>query len=793
MKLYIISNRLPVKAVAEQDTFVFSRSEGGLTTGLNSLQGNYEKHWVGWPGICTDKEEEKQDICHRLEEMNLHPIFLSHEQYKNYYEGYSNSTLWPLCHYFFAYTLYRKSFWQSYQEVNTLFCREIIRLVEPDDWVWVQDYQLMLLPEMLRQELPRLHIGYFHHIPFPSYELFRILPERAEILKGLLGADFIAFHTHDYMRHFISAAERVLHMDFSLDETRIGSRIVRVDALPMGINYDLYHNVSQQKNVWKAIERTRLLFGKHKLILSVDRLDYSKGILHRLYGFASFLEHHPEYHGKVTLAMVIVPSRDHVGSYAELKTRIDEEIGSINGRYSTMNWTPVCYFYHGFSFEELAAMYFIADIALVTPLRDGMNLVAKEYVAVKQDNPGVLVLSEMAGAAVELTDALLVNPNDTEQIENAICRALEMPFEEQKERMHRMQSIVSVQTVNKWAADFVNEWQEVAHKNKTMLLKKIGSQNMQEIQHQYLHAKKRLILLDYDGTLVPFQKRPEDASPTPQLLDTLQKLTADLLFYRYALAIVVLGIMMKMQKQSFAIKKADVLPLCIMGLLFSFSSLFLFMSYNYMDAGIASTILFVYPVLVAIIMAVVFKEKVSPVTMFSIALAFVGISLLCKSPGGQTLSLVGITFVFLSSLSYAIYIVGVNRSSLKDMPIAKLTFYVLLFGLSVYVVRLKFCTGLQPIPTPLLWVNAVSLAVFPTVISLVTMTKAIHYIGSTPTAILGALEPVTALFFGVLIFGEQLTPRIILGILMVITAVTLIIGGKTLLKKSKIRLRHTGR
>ena len=238
------------------------------------------------------------------------------------------------------------------------------------------------------------------------------------------------------------------------------------------------------------------------------------------------------------------------------------------------------------------------------------------------------------------------------------------------------------------------------------------------------------------------------------------------LFYRYSLAVIVLGIMMKFQKQSFAIKRVDVLPLCIMGLLFAFSSLFLFMSYNYMDAGIASTILFVYPVLVAIIMA-------------------------CKSPGGQTLSLVGITFVFLSSLSYAIYIVGVNRSSLKDMPIAKLTFYVLLFGLSVYVVRLQFCTELQVIPTPMLWINAVSLAVFPTVISLVTMTKAIHYIGSTPTAILGALEPVTALFFGVLVFGEQLTPRIILGILMVITAVTLIIGGKSLLKKRKIRVKHS--
>lgn len=254
------------------------------------------------------------------------------------------------------------------------------------------------------------------------------------------------------------------------------------------------------------------------------------------------------------------------------------------------------------------------------------------------------------------------------------------------------------------------------------------------------------------------------------------------LFYRYALAAVLLSIMMKMQKQSFALRKADVLPLCVMGLLFSFSSLFLFMSYNYMDAGIASTILFVYPVLVAIIMAVFFKEKLSLLTMFSIALAFTGISLLCCTSGGQTLSLTGIVFVFLSSLSYAIYIVGINRSSLKDMPTSKLTFYVLLFGLSVFVVRSKFCTELQIIPEPLLWINVISLAVFPTIISLVTMTKAIHYIGSTPTAILGALEPVTALFFGVLVFGEQLTPLILLGVVMVIIAVSLIIGGKSLPK-----------
>ena len=314
MKLYIISNRLPVKVSEKNGTFSFTRSEGGLATGLDSLQTAYEKHWIGWPGICVDNDSDKQAIGEKLEELNFHPVFLSDTQIKNYYEGYSNSTIWPLCHYFFAYTLYKDTFWQAYREVNKRFCETICRLISPEDKVWVQDYQLMLLPGMLREAVPDLCIGYFHHIPFPSYELFRILPERAEILKGLLGADFIAFHTHDYMRHFISAVERVLRMNFKLDEIQLGNRVVRIDALPMGINYDLYHNASTQPEVRQAVDRTRKLFGDHKLILSVDRLDYSKGILHRLRGFAAFLEHHPEYHGKVALAMIVVPSRDHVGS-----------------------------------------------------------------------------------------------------------------------------------------------------------------------------------------------------------------------------------------------------------------------------------------------------------------------------------------------------------------------------------------------------------------------------------------------------------------------------------------------
>ncbi len=262
------------------------------------------------------------------------------------------------------------------------------------------------------------------------------------------------------------------------------------------------------------------------------------------------------------------------------------------------------------------------------------------------------------------------------------------------------------------------------------------------------------------------------------------------LFYRYAFGVIMLAVMMFVQKQSFALRRCEVLPLIVMGLMFSFSSLTLFLSYNYMDAGIASTILFVYPVLVAILMAVFFKEKVSPVTMISIALAFTGISLLYKGEGGQTLSLMGVTLVFLSSLTYAIYIIGVNRSVLKNMPIVKLTFYVLLFGLSVYVVRLKFCTQLDVISQPLLWVNPVCLALFPTVISLVAMTKSIHYIGSTPAAILGALEPLTAICCGVLVFGERLTPRIILGIVLILIAVTLIILGKSLIRQLQVRVIH---
>ncbi len=527
MKIIIIANRLPVKIERTDDGFNIIRSEGGLATGLGSLETESDIYWVGWPGIHTEDEDEKKEITERLHELNFHPVFLSAGQIENYYEGYSNSTIWPLCHYFFSFIEYKAEYWEAYQEVNSLFCNEALPFIENDDIVWVQDYQLMLLPKKIRDKKPNANIGYFHHIPFPSYELFRVLPEREEILEGLLGADLIGFHTHDYMRHFISAIYRVLNLNCNLDEINLDNRIVHIDAFPMGINYEQYN---QAPNLPKVKEKSDLLkekLGDRSIILSVDRLDYSKGILHRLNGFAQFLDHHPEYHEKVSLAMIVVPSRDTVDIYAELKTKMDQLIGEINGKYSRLGWNPIFYFYRSFSFEELVAMYDVAEIALVTPLRDGMNLVAKEYLATKCNKPGALILSEMAGAAIELQDAIIINPNDTDQIESAILQALNMPEKEKKERLDKMQKRISRQDVKKWANDFVKELLNIKTQNKEILQKVVGKRQLTQIKKAYDDAEKRLIMLDYDGTLSPFTSKPEDAIPSAGVLELLKEINAD--------------------------------------------------------------------------------------------------------------------------------------------------------------------------------------------------------------------------------------------------------------------------
>lgn len=527
MKIIIISNRLPLKIVETDNEFKLIKSEGGLATGLGSLTTKQEKHWLGWPGMHINDETKKKEINQQMEDLHFHPIYLSPYQIKNYYEGYSNTTIWPLCHYFYTYMASNNNYWEAYKEVNTLFCEAALKIIELGDTVWIQDYQLMLLPAMIRKKVKNVSIGYFHHIPFPSYEMFRVLPERADILKGLLGADLIAFHTYDYMRHFISAVYRVLGHECILDEIQLEDRIVEVDAFPMGINYDLFHNAILRPDVQAKAKQLRDGFGNNKLILSVDRLDYSKGIIQRLKGFIKFLKNNPQHHGKVSLVMIVVPSRDTVDTYAKLKTRINEFIGGINGKYSTLSWTPVYYFYRAFSFEELSAMYNLADIALVTPLRDGMNLVAKEYIAAKRDKPGVLILSEMAGAVIELSDAIIVNPNNTKEIEDGIVKALEMPVEKQLDKLKKLQNIVSTQTVEQWASDFISELMTIKEHNNQRYEKVICDDQVSEIRESYVNASKRLIILDYDGTLSPFYKDPTEAYPRNELLDLLDTLSND--------------------------------------------------------------------------------------------------------------------------------------------------------------------------------------------------------------------------------------------------------------------------
>lgn len=459
--------------------------------------------------------------------MHYHPIFLSKEQIKRYYEGYSNSVVWPLCHYFYTYIEYEASYWEGYKSVNQLFAETASAFIKEGDVVWIHDYHLMLLPGLIRKLKAGVSIGYFHHIPFPSYELFRVLPEREELLDGLLGADLIGFHTHDYMRHFISAVERVKGLQFTLDEVLYGNRYVHVDNFPMGINYELYNQAILTSEVQNKATTLQQNFRTQKLILSVDRLDYSKGILNRLKGFALFLDNHPDYRGRVSLVMTVVPSRDHVLRYAKLKKVIDETIGAINGRFSTIDWTPVYYFYHSLSFEELVALYYIADVALVSPLRDGMNLVAKEYVATKRDRPGVLILSEMAGAAAELSDALIINPNDLEQISESLVKALEMPESEQRLSIERMQRILSRHTVKRWADTFLAELKTIRQLNLSHRRKKLAGAVVERIKEAYHTANSRLLILDYDGTLSPFHARPEDAFPTRDILDLLESLCAD--------------------------------------------------------------------------------------------------------------------------------------------------------------------------------------------------------------------------------------------------------------------------
>lgn len=526
-RIIIISNRLPVTVNKRKGELIFYPSAGGLATGLNSLDEKWDKIWVGWPGEEIKEAKQLQSIKESLEKDQLFPVFLSGEEIELFYEGFSNKAIWPHFHYFTQYTTYDDSYWQAYCKVNEKFAAVLQDIIQEGDLIWVHDYHLMLLPALIRKDFPKASIGFFLHIPFPSYEVFRILPWRKELLLGVLGADQIGFHTFGYMRHFLSAVYRIGGFEHEFGKLQIKDRTINVDVFPMGIDYDKYANpVLDIYEDHGAFEIRRLAKGK-KLVISIDRLDYTKGIPQRILAFEEFISKHPEYHDKVSFVLIVVPSRANVDQYQELKQQVDTLVGAVNGRFGTFNWEPIKYFYRALSREELMSLYREGDIAMITPLRDGMNLVAKEYVASKdQSKKGVLILSEMAGASNELTEALIVNPQDLRDLVRMLEVAMTMNEKEQRWRLERMQEKLRIYTLKHWATTFVMEQKKLMESIPQQHTNLLAGANKQQLYAAYKNAEKALIILDYDGTLMNFDPDPQAVFPDEDLIKLLKAMAA---------------------------------------------------------------------------------------------------------------------------------------------------------------------------------------------------------------------------------------------------------------------------
>ncbi|WP_298486683.1 bifunctional alpha,alpha-trehalose-phosphate synthase (UDP-forming)/trehalose-phosphatase [uncultured Maribacter sp.] len=534
-KTIIISNRLPVQLQISEGGIVATPSVGGLATGMKSIHNSGKSLWIGWSGL-TDEEtpEELNDaINNALEKHNCSKVNLSQEEMEGYYFGFSNRTIWPLFHYFMEYTEFELSFWESYKSVNQKFADAILENSDEDDIIWVHDYQLMLVPQMIKEKRPNAVIGFFLHIPFPSYEIFRTLPWREELLTGLLGSDLIGFHTYDYERHFLSSVRRLLGLEVSFNDINVGNRVVKVDSFPMGIDYKKFrdaaiaHNALAPENrsvLQKRLDDHKISAPDTKLILSIDRLDYSKGIAKRISAFEYFLNKYPEYKEKVRLVILAVPSRSNVPQYQLLKKEVDELVGRLNGELSTVNWTPIWYFYRSMPFKNLIDLYISSDIAWLTPLRDGMNLVAKEYIATRIDKTGVLILSEMAGSAYEMNEALLINPNNFEHQATTLKKAITMPKKEQMARNMFLQKRLERYNVEVWAQEFMKALHNQIENNDAFVSKKINDTILSKITTKYKNATNRLVFLDYDGTLADFHNDPQQASPDDALYEILDKI-----------------------------------------------------------------------------------------------------------------------------------------------------------------------------------------------------------------------------------------------------------------------------
>ncbi|GAB3920680.1 bifunctional alpha,alpha-trehalose-phosphate synthase (UDP-forming)/trehalose-phosphatase [Mucilaginibacter myungsuensis] len=535
-RLFIISNRLPVSIEeTENNGYDIKKSSGGLVSAISSYlksggkEAFSEQIWAGFPDCSPEVWQKAHAEANAQSEYDYLPVFINKDDYNLYYNGFSNSLLWPLFHYFPSFAEYNDEDFETYMRVNRSFADAVIPQIRKDDMVWIHDYHVLPLAGMLREKFPDLSIGLFLHIPFPSYELFRTIPKQWQqaLLSGMAGADLVGFHTMDYASHFLDCVEQVLKVEHEGQSFLYNGRRVKADAFPISIDVDLFHKAAESPEVRRHKNNYLELKGDKKLIFSVDRLDYTKGVDNRLKGYHKFLLDNPDYIGKVVFVLVIVPSRDEITKYAEQKKAIDEYIGNMNSSLGDIAWQPVLYHYNKIPFDEMVALYGSCDLALITPLRDGMNLVAKEFVATRTDKKGVLILSELAGAARELTDALLINPNDITEIAEAIKTGLEMPVEAQARRMEAMQACVAGYDVNSWATDLTKSLTAVKKNQSGTEVTFMDAFTRSRILENYAATSKRLLLLDYDGTLAPFAKEPVMARPDIELLSILEDIATD--------------------------------------------------------------------------------------------------------------------------------------------------------------------------------------------------------------------------------------------------------------------------
>ena len=518
-----VSNRLPVTVCDDK----IIKSSGGLVAALEGLSAEqYQIQWIGWPGGVTAPERQEAVEKQLVGEYGCIPVFLSAEEAEAHYEGFSNSSVWPLLHYMADYLRYEPGWWEAYREVNQRFADKVLSIAREGDIVWVHDYQLLLLPAMLRKASPTLRIGFFLHTPFPAYEVFRCHPRRAELIEGMLGADLLGFHTFGYLRHFRSAASRLLGVE--TETTRVhcaDGHAASLGVYPIGINARKFEEALDQPEHAPLQEKFRQTFQGKRIVLSVERMDYTKGILHRLAAVDCYLSEHGN-RDDIKFIFVSVPSREGVEDYQELRADVESRVGRLNGKYATLHNSPIHFIHGSVEFADLCALYSIADAGLVTPLIDGMNLVAKEYLACQRDHSGPLILSEFAGAAEELFNALLVNPYDAQAVADSIVRALAMPPEEKKARNQPMRERIKQHDAQHWAASFIDElagMPPVAPVSpETSDLSAVAG----ELTRLFAAGDKVGFFFDYDGTLREIERDAAAATPGDELLRLLESLQA---------------------------------------------------------------------------------------------------------------------------------------------------------------------------------------------------------------------------------------------------------------------------